>query len=65
MATKAHVIDHIRKYNPTARVQWLLAFDLGSLQHYLDHLQVLIEPRGSTWLRTGETHAINTRVALH
>ena len=61
MLTKQQLINGITEINPSADLSWLDDFENGELQRYLDHLQVTIEPRGTSWLRTNETAAIVTR----
>ena len=61
MLTKQQLIDGITEINSSADLSWLDDFEDGELQRYLDHLQVTIEPRGTSWLRTNETSAIVTR----
>ena len=61
MLSKQQLMDGITEMNPTADLGWLDGFDEPALRLYLDHLQVTIEPRGTSWLRTGETTAIVCR----
>lgn len=50
---RERLVRHICALNPTARVEWLVAFTAGELRKYLDHLQFAMEPRGrgSRWER--------------
>lgn len=59
MPSKHEIIDRIRQINRTADPQWLERFDDSSLFDYLEHLQLLMEPRGRTsvWRRRGESAA--------
>ena len=61
MLSKQQLMDGITEMNPTADLEWLDGFEEPALRLYLDHLQVTIEPRGTSWLRTNETTAIVSR----
>jgi hypothetical protein len=61
MLSKQQLMNGITELNPTADLGWLDTFDEPALRLYLDHLQVTIEPRGTSWLRTHETTAIVCR----
>ena len=63
MLNKNQIIDHIQEINRSARREWLDVFDERALEHYLDHLQRTLEPRGgsSRWQRIGDTRAVVTR----
>ncbi len=63
MDTKANLIDAIRTHNPTAPVDWLVTFTPGALRSYLDHLMSRFDPKGSAWVRPGDTPAITSRAA--
>lgn len=54
------LVRHICALNPTARVEWLVAFTACELGKYLDHLQFALEPRGggSRWMRLDARPAI-------
>lgn len=62
-ATKQHLIDDIRRHNPTAQADFLIVFDEPALDRYLDHLRHRLQPRGggSFWDRQPDTPAIVTR----
>lgn len=60
---KDNLIEAIRTHNPTAPVRWLNRFDIPALRVYLDHLLSTLEPRGSSWVRPGDTTAIVHRRA--
>ncbi len=57
---RERLVRHICALNPTARVEWLVAFTASELGKYLDHLQFALEPRGrgSRWMRLEATPAI-------
>lgn len=59
MPSKNELIDRIRQINRSADRGWLERFDDRSLVDYLEHLQLLMEPRGrrSVWRRRGESTA--------
>jgi|JI10StandDraft_1071094.scaffolds.fasta_scaffold715318_2 hypothetical protein len=59
MPSKNELIDRIRQINRSADRTWLERFDDRSLFDYLEHLQLLMEPRGrrSVWRRRGESTA--------
>jgi hypothetical protein len=63
MTSRTKVIDAIQELNRSAQRQWLESFDTGALRHYLDHLEVTLEPRGrsSVWVRSGDTKPAVTR----
>ncbi len=61
MISKSQIIDAIQQLNRSARRDWLDTFALPALRRYLDHLEVTLEPRGSVWVRPGETRAVITR----
>jgi hypothetical protein len=63
MDYKTNLIDAIQTHNPTADRSWLETFTNDSLRSYLDHLLSALEPRGSHWIRPGDTPAITTRAA--
>jgi hypothetical protein len=63
MLTKQQLIDGITEINPSADLRWLDDFEDDELQKYLDHLQLTIEPRGTSWMRTHETTAVVCRNA--
>jgi hypothetical protein len=63
MLTKKQLIDGITEINPSADLSWLDDFADDELQRYLDHLQLTIEPRGTSWMRTHETTAVVCRNA--
>ena len=48
MLSKQQLMDGITEMNPTADLGWLDGFDEPALRLYLDHLQVTIEPRGTS-----------------
>ncbi|MDZ4831106.1 MAG: hypothetical protein SGJ09_13035 [Phycisphaerae bacterium] len=60
MPNKNELIDRIRQINLSADGRWLEAFDQRALMDYLEHLQVVMEPRGrnSIWRRRGDTAAV-------
>lgn len=60
MPTKHELIDRIRQINRSADQTWLARFDDQKLNDYLEHLQLLMEPRGrhSVWRRRGDSPAI-------
>ena len=61
MISKAQIIDAIQQLNRSARRDWLDMFARPALRRYLDHLELTLEPRGSVWVRPGETPAVVTR----
>lgn len=63
MLNKDQVINAIQQINRSARQDFLMVFDTSALQRYLDHLQHVVEPRGShsIWVRPTETRAVVTR----
>ncbi|MCA9290836.1 MAG: hypothetical protein KDA25_06895 [Phycisphaerales bacterium] len=61
MLNKTDLITGIQKFNRSARTDWLERFDASALGQYLDHLRLTIQPRGSRWVRLGDTAAIVTR----
>jgi hypothetical protein len=65
MPSKNELIDRIRQINRTADPQWLERFDDSSLVDYLEHLQLLMEPRGRTsvWRRRAESRAAVALIA--
>ena len=65
MLKRSQIIRHIQAINPTAKADWLSRFDDTALRYYLDHLQKILEPRGSQsfWVRPGETPPVVTRRA--
>ena len=60
---KTQLIAAIGQLNPSASRAFLNTFSMTALQEYLDHLELILEPRGrqSTWRRSGETPAAVTR----
>ena len=52
---KRQLIDDIRKYNVTARPQFLDQFDEAALRQYLDHLKDAVHHRKETATRTRPT----------
>lgn len=60
MPSKSELIDRIRQINQSADGCWLETFDQRALNDYLDHLQLVTEPRGrsSVWRRRGDTAAV-------
>ena len=61
MHYKNNLIDAIQTHKPTADRSWLDGFTAESLRTYLDHLLSASEPRGSHWVRPGDTPAITFR----
>ena len=63
MINKTRIISAILQLNRSATADWLNKFATPALRHYLDHLQMTIEPRGraSVWIRSGDTAAVVTR----
>ncbi|MCL4211526.1 MAG: hypothetical protein HRU76_07800 [Phycisphaeraceae bacterium] len=61
--TKSQLINAIREVNQSAATEWLSRFDVEELREYLDHLQLVIEPRGghSRWTRRSG-HAVAARL---
>jgi hypothetical protein len=53
MTSRTKVIEAIQEINRSAARDWLESFDTGALRHYLDHLEITLEPRGrrSIWVR--------------
>ncbi|MBL9119818.1 MAG: hypothetical protein JNL80_07890 [Phycisphaerae bacterium] len=60
MPSKNELIDSIRQINRSADPQWLERFEDRALFDYLEHLQILMEPRGrqSIWRRRTEMGAV-------
>ena len=59
--TREQVVDRIMSLNPTARPDFLRGFQRGSLFDYLARLDTAKSPRGSGWVRRGDSPAIVTR----
>ena len=59
--SKQQLMNGITELNPSADPTWLEHFDEPALRLYLDHLQLTIEPRGTSWERTSETTAVVCR----
>jgi hypothetical protein len=60
MPSKNELIERIRQINRSADHEWLARFDDQKLFDYLEHLQLLMEPRGrhSRWQRRGDSPAV-------
>lgn len=60
MPSKNEIIDRIRQINRSADRIWLERFEDRALYDYLEHLQLLMEPRGrqSVWRRRSEDAAV-------
>lgn len=60
MPSKNEIIDRIRQINRSADPQWLERFEDNALFDYLEHLQLLMEPRGrqSVWRRRNDAGAV-------
>jgi hypothetical protein len=52
------LIDRIRTRNPGATLEFLNRFRDEALRLYLRHLACADEPRGSVWVRPGDTVGI-------
>ena len=63
MLTKPQLISSIQAINNSAQKDWLAMFEISALHHYLDHLQITLEPRGaaSRWVRNDGAPVIVTR----
>ena len=61
--SKFQIIEAIQQINRSASLEWLADFEIPALRSYLDHLQLVLEPRGrqSTWQRPGDTAAFISR----
>ena len=59
--TREQVVDRIMTLNPTAKPDFLRGFQRGSLSDYLARLDTARSPRGSGWVRRGNSPAIVTR----
>lgn len=55
---REQVIDRIRARNPGATIEYLERFRDEALRLYLAHLGHAEEPRGSSWIRPGDTCGI-------
>jgi len=55
------LIDRIRSRNPGATLEFLNRFRDEALRLYLRHLACTDEPRGSVWVRPGDTVGILAR----
>lgn len=55
------LIDRIRTRNPGATLEFLSRFKDEALRLYLRHLACADEPRGSIWVRPGDTVGIVCR----
>jgi len=64
MPSKNEIIERIRQINRSADQDWLARFDDQKLHDYLEHLQLLMEPRGrkSVWRRRGDSPAVAVSV---
>lgn len=62
---KQHLIEEIRRNNPTAEPGFLQQFTEAQLEPYLNRLKHVSgrRGRGSVWIRTDETTAVVTRAA--
>jgi hypothetical protein len=60
MPSKNELIDRIRQINRSADPRWLERFEDAALFDYLEHLQLLMEPRGgqSVWHRRNDAAAV-------
>ncbi len=65
-AGRAQLISSILEKNPSASLEFLGRFPEPALKDYLDHLEMVDEPRGMGrgWVRRSGAPAIVTRVAL-
>ena len=63
MLTKPQLIQSNQEINNSAREDWLAMFEISALNRYLDHLQITLEPRGSSsrWVRPNDAPVIVTR----
>lgn len=61
MLDKTRLIEAIQQLNRSARREWLDSFAKPALRQYLEHLETVLEPRGSRWTREDGRPAIVTR----
>lgn len=63
-AGRAQLVASILERNPSASLEFLGRFPEPALKDYLEHLELIAEPRqrGKGWVRRGGTPAIVTRV---
>jgi len=63
-AGRAQLMAGILERNPSASLEFLGRFSEPALKDYLEHLELISEPRqgGRGWVRRGGTPAIVTRV---
>lgn len=63
MLTKPQIVDAIMSVNRSATFEFLMSFDVLDLRRYLEHLQIICEPRGSdsVWVRPADTPAVVTQ----
>jgi hypothetical protein len=56
--TTAQLIERILDLNPGATAQYLATFSRENLRDYFDHLHSSTGPRGSCWIRRGDSPGI-------
>lgn len=56
--TTPQLIERILDLNPGATAQYLATFSRDNLRDYLDHLHSSSGPRGSRWIRRGDSPGI-------
>jgi len=64
LMTRSQVVERIISINPTATTEFLGRFADRALRGYLDHLNVVQEPRGRSsqpWVRPADSPAILMR----
>lgn len=63
-AGRAQLMSSILERNPSASLEFLARFPEPALKDYLEHLELIAEPRqrGRGWVRRGGTPAIVTRM---
>ncbi|HZW08433.1 MAG TPA: hypothetical protein VFF69_00880 [Phycisphaerales bacterium] len=58
------VMERIMELNTTAPEEYLAGFSDDSLERYLAHLESMDSPRGTRWVRPGDSPAIMVRETM-
>ena len=63
--SREQLVGQIIAMNPSATATFLERFAPEALTRYLDHLTAAATPRGSSWIRPGDTPAVVSSSRQH